>query len=304
MMSTCARSRSSMAVAIVVFLAFMCSGTKTRAGNLFGIIATDDGAPTIGADMKKNSNMVINLIKHNVPRDRSQIMKVPASSLTAATVLRFISLLPSAADDAVLFYYSGHGAYDKAREQTYLMMSNDGAQAVLYVGQIRRSIEAKGVRFVAIVVDCCNNLRPVRGMGPIVPGEPPEDRPPKISPAFQHLFFEPAGSVIIESSAPGEYAIIRPAIQFRDPRRGIIEVHFGSLFTQIFTGVLEIPPPDDEGERLPEWSEVCRRTQEEIDNEFPDLCPGGMIPLGNRQPVAQTSQTVTVWINDQSIQTR
>lgn len=300
----CTYSRAFTTAAIVVFIAFTFSGPKALAGNLFVIIATDDGAPKIGADMAKNSTMMISMIKRNVPRNRSQIVKMPASSLTAAAVQRSIALLPTAADDTVLFYYSGHGAYDTTRQQTYLMMSNDRGQAVLYVGQIRRSIEARGVRFVAIVVDCCNNLRPVRGLGPIVPWEPGDDRPPEISPVFQHLFFEPAGSVIIESSAPGEYAIIEPAIQFRDPRRGIYEVHSGSLFTQCFSQVVESPLQEDEGEHLPEWSQVCRKTQERIDMRFPELCPRGVIPLGNGQLFAQKCQTVTAWINNQLIPTR
>ena len=65
------------------------------------------------------------------------------------------------------------------------------------------AIEAKRVRFITIVVDCCNRLRPLLARGPIAPGEPPDEGPPNISTLFRHLFFEPAGSVIIESSARG-----------------------------------------------------------------------------------------------------
>lgn len=288
--------RTILAISLLMGL-----GQSARGGNLFAIVATDDAAPGIGEDMEKNSKMVVSMIKRNVPRGRSQIVKVQPRALTPAAVLRTIEGLNAGADDVVFFYYSGHGAYDEARQQTYLMMSRTPG-SVLFVGQVRRAIEAKRVRLATLVVDCCNNLRPVLARGPIAPGEPSDAGPPEVTPLFRRLFFEPRGSVIIESSAPREYAVVLPAMHFRDPQRGVLAFHFGSLFTQSFTGVIQNLEGDPDA--APDWAAICRQTQEGIDFRFPDLCPGGVITLGNGNKVRQEGQTVTAWIDDRPVATR
>jgi Caspase domain len=299
-MSWRTRIRFSTTIAIVVLL-IPCLGPKVRAGNLFVVIVTDDSAPEIGPDMAKNSRMMINMIKRNVPSGRTRIVKVPPKSVTPAMVPRFIASLDAGADDAILFYYSGHGAYDETRRQTCLLMSTHPG-SILFAEDIRHAIESKHVRFVAIVLDCCNLIRPLRARGPIAPGDPPDAGPPNITPLFDNLFFKPVGSVVIESSAPLEFAITVPALQFRAPRGGITWYRFGSLFTQSFTGVVQ--GLEDVGQEVPDWPQLCRQTQESIDDQYPELCQKGVIPLANGQRPVQTRQTVMVWVNDQLIQTR
>ncbi len=170
-----AASRPAIARFAVVLAAMLRFAGASAVGNdLAVIIATDDDAPNVGADMAKNSKRMINLIKRNVPRARSRILKIPPANLTSDIILRTIAGLNVAPDDAVLFFFSGHGAYDENVRQTYLMFSRD-PQHILYVGQVRKAIKAKGVRLEALVVDCCNNLRPVLARGPIAPGEPPDE---------------------------------------------------------------------------------------------------------------------------------
>jgi hypothetical protein len=271
------------------------------AGSLFVIIATDDRAPSIGKDMEKNSRMMASAIKRNMPANRRHIVKVEGRSLTPAGVLRTIQLVAPEPDDAILFFYSGHGAYDEQRLQTCVLMSSAPGHA-LFVDEIQRAIDAKRVSFSSIILDCCNNLRPSLARGPIAPGEPIDQGPSETSALFRRLFFEAAGSVVIESSAPGEYAVTVPALHLRDPRTPNITYHFGSLFTQSFTGVLL--SYEDAGDAVPDWARVCRETQESIDTEFPQLCPGGVITLGSGASIRQAKQTVTVWMNGRQISSR
>jgi hypothetical protein len=169
--------------------------------------------------------------------------------------------------------------------------------------QLQHAIDAKRVRFATIVLDCCNTLRPSLARGPIAPGEPPDDGPSKVSPLFQRLFFEPTGSVVIESSAPGEYAVTVPALHFGDPRRpGGGVTYFGSLFTQSFTEVLS--GWEDGDDQLLDWPRVCWQAQTAIDERFTELCPRGVIPLSPGGGVRQQRQTVTAWINGQPIRSR
>ncbi len=121
----------------------------------------------------------------------------------------------------------------------------------------------------------------------------------EVSPTFRSLFFEPSGSIVVESSAPREYAIVIPALQFRGPGPSIPDFHFGSLFTQRFCDVLESMEFDDQ--KKPEWSVVCRQAQERMDIEFPAICPNGVITLGTGQKVFQKRQTISAWKDEQSI---
>ena len=94
-----------------------------------------------------------------------------------------------------------------------------------------------------------------------------------------------------------------PNMKFIIPQtRKVSTYYFGSLFTQSFTGVIWGLEEDEDAIR--DWTNVCRRTQESIDAQFPELCQGGVIPLGSGNRIRQKSQTVTAWINDVPVRTR
>ena len=290
---------SKRGIPFLFALLLLAAGPPLFAANLFVIIATDDRAPSIGDDMATNSKMMVRTIKQNVPRRRSQILKMQPAFMTPAAILGTIRSIDAGADDAILFYYSGHGGYDEARQQTWLVLSQSPGTA-LFVGQIRQEIAAKNVRLGTIVLDCCSQLPPMLARGPLAPPEMPDQGTQQVSRLFQKLFFDQAGSVIIESSAPKEYAIVVPPYRYRD-ERGILRAHHvGALFTQSFTQAMNF----ELDEANLGWTQLCQQTQDTIDNRFGAYCPGGVITLGNGARIPQSGQTVTAWINDQPMQTR
>jgi hypothetical protein len=293
-------SHSNRGIALLFAFLLSIAGPPVLAANLFVIIATDDRAPAIGEDMATNSKSMVRTIKQNVPRSRSQILKIQPAFMTPAAILGTIRSIEAAADDAILFYYSGHGGYDETRQQTWLLLSQSPGTA-LFLGQIRQEIAAKNVRLGTIVVDCCSQLPPMLARGPIAPPEMADQGTQQVSRLFQKLFFDQAGSVIVESSAPKEYAIVVPPLRYRDGRGILRAHHFGALFTQSFTEAMSF---DDLDEANIGWTQLCQQTQNSIDNRFGGYCPGGVITLGTGEQIPQSGQTVTAWINDQPMQLR
>ena len=254
----------------VVILAFMSLQMPTGAisGQLKLLIATDEDDWEIGEDMKVNRGMLVDTFYRNVPGILLEPHRVPPKGFTAKNILAMIESLKVQPDDAIFFYFGGHGAFDPFRKKTYVMASGDMDQAVLFVYQIRDAVVAKVPRFSSIIVDCCNILRPINA-GAVLPA--PEERPKLIEPVplFNRLFFLPTGTVLIESSAPREYAVILPQRQQFDGQQ-LHTQNRGSLFTSCLRDALNDP---NFVSRKLNWLTICRQTQVKMDDEFRTVCP-------------------------------
>ncbi|MFO0904977.1 MAG: caspase family protein [Pirellulales bacterium] len=140
-------------------------------------------------------------------------------------VLAAIERLEPASDDAVLFYYTGHGAADDRGH--YLAL----AGGPLYRETIREALERKGARLVVLLTDCCNLRSDGRRMVAMAPAPPePPAAPP---PLFRTLFFEASGVVDVNASSPGEAAYFTASPE----DQGIDS--YGSLFTRAISQFVE-----------------------------------------------------------------
>jgi hypothetical protein len=266
------------------------------AGQLKIVIATDESEQEVGKDMIVNAAALRITLLRNVPQTLYAVHQVPPERFTAGAILAEIDGLGVAPDDSVFVYYGGHGAYDPERK-TYVMASGDEGRAVLFASQIRDAVEAKKARLSVIILDCCKTLRPIKGE---ISFPAPEVPPTQVSPLFNRLFFQPSGTVVIESSAPGEYALILPQHQLLVGQDGPKQ-NKGSLFTNCLSGVLN----DKKFMTRPlSWSEICRETQLRMDDMFGQICPGGRLSLGSGEIVEQNSQNIVGWINGNPIAVR
>ena len=159
----------------------------------------------------------------NVPEASLDVRVVLAERFTSAAILGSVAALEGSPDDAVFAYYSGHRAWDPNRG-TYLLASGDGGRAGAFLTELRQQAAASQPRLSAVVLDCCNQVRPIPGLSLPAPAFPP---PGQLTPTFDQLFFQSAGSHIIVSSSPGEYAVVLPTREFPDgPRPQGSLLHF------------------------------------------------------------------------------
>jgi len=146
-------------------------------------------------------------------------------------------------------------------------------------------LRARRPRMAVVVFDCCNRERAPRPRtGPPVFAKPP---PPEVSPLFDSLFFKIQGSVLVVSSSPYQYALVR-ARRDDDWKNGIA-VPYGPLFTNAFGQTL-----DDNANRRLIWSQTIRSTQVKLDEYFRTVAPGGLTTLDDGRPVRQDRQTIQV----------
>ena len=237
--------RESRRAVVVFFLTiWACSPIAAQAARLHVIIAADRTQPGIGADMELSRDAFLAAVVLNTPQDQCAIWEINTdvrkargefqpiqtriqpfgNVLSRGTMLGAIQGLRVEPDDVVLFYYCGHGAYSPTYG-TYTLPSGDGGQPGLFLSQIRSAIEQQRPRFGAVVLDCCNSLRPL-------PGEPRPSVPfvqhrADFSPLFKELFFSRLGTLSVTSSKPNEYAIIRPTVRSRTGRRAALR---GTLY--------------------------------------------------------------------------
>ncbi|MDR3619488.1 MAG: caspase family protein [Paludisphaera borealis] len=283
--------RSIAGLALVAAVAWGSQATVS-AGRLRVLIATDERAADVGEDMNKNASMLMFEIGRQVPANLLIWQAVPPQRFTAQSIMTAINGLEVDPDDAILFYYSGHGAFDPQR-MTYVTASGDNGMTPLFASDIRQALEARGARLTVVMFDCCNSLRPVNG--PLI-APAPANLPPvtQISPLFDGLFFQPRGVVMVESSAPGEYALVLP-----QTRAGKAKTAHGSLFTSELVGTFY-----KNQARGMSWPDVCRTTQAQVDAAFGSICPGGRLTLGTGEVTFQRGQTIMAWIDGARIAIR
>jgi hypothetical protein len=114
--------------------------------------------------------------------------------------------------DALLFYYTGHGAWDKNPEPStdekghYLAMTAGN----LYRSELRKAMLARNPFAVFIITDCCSTLPgvdPPRRDGSNFPavGAVPQGGQPQWQ-LFRNLFFQQRGVVDIQAATRGEFS--------------------------------------------------------------------------------------------------
>ena len=89
--------------------------------------------------------------------DRLKIVTVERGECRPDLILWRIAALRPGPDDAVVVFFSGHGAFDDQEDQ-YFKFPRLGPQTFLTRRQVREAIKAKGTRLGVLITDCCNNI--------------------------------------------------------------------------------------------------------------------------------------------------
>jgi len=163
-----------------------------------------------------------------------------------------ICRLPIGANDALLFYYTGHGA------------TFEGAGHVLTTshGNLRRSVlrgamTARQPRLAVILTDCCASLGKLQRQTepPALGAAPPPE--PRASPVLRCLLLQHRGVVDLTSSSYGEASWSMEGS--------------GGLFTHALAtamGAWEIKPFDHDTDGLVSWAELFEHVRRETQESF------------------------------------
>ena len=136
---------------------------------------------------------------------------------TKASLMRTLSAMEFGQDDAVLFFYFGHGARSNADTSIFPQMSllgDDGRtmdEDHFPIDDVRRILEDKGARFVLVFGDCCNNK--VENVSPksvtlvaASNGSSEYVSSKAVRETLERLFVKSQGSVVTTGSEVGKYS--------------------------------------------------------------------------------------------------
>ena len=254
------------------------AAAPARAAKLHVIAAVDSKAERVGQDLTVLA-VTAGLIG-SIPREHLEFHTVDGSVMSEPALLETIHGVPAGPDDAVLFLYVGHGAYDPTLG-TYLTPSGSTGQ-VLSATRIVQEVRALGARLAVVVIDCCNRERAPRPSSVVVPGV--SGKPPAILPLADRLFFQSSGAVLIVSSSPGEYALVRA----RRDAGNIEEFPWGPLFMNAFGKSMS-----EHGMEPLDWPQLIGAAQRRLDRDFRAMIgPDGGLTLDDGTRVRQARQTI------------
>src|SRR5262249_46341491 len=136
-------------------------------------------------------------------------------------VLAYYKSLKTSPDEALVFFYGGHGAIDPRRGH-YLQLQNGRRSEGLVRSELRQAMQGQKGGVVVLLTDCCS-VFPRRDGTALIERDAVQPAR-ELAPVLRALFFQSRGLVDVTASAPGT------------PSWG--DRKYGGLFTYTLCGLL------------------------------------------------------------------
>jgi len=244
--------------------------TAGRAEKVHLIVACDTSAEAdLGDDVVADKISVETTFREQIPPAQLNLRMILGEQLSPQSVLQNIdSLRVERQKDVIVFYYTGHGAFDSARGQFFAMPK----QQQILRSEVEAAIIAKEPRVAVSITDCCAAGARFRGKDFTI--EPELKAPATISPLFHHLLFARCGLISITSSKPGEVSLTRGDGN-------------GSLFTYPFTQYVR-----RNASRTIGWETLVEEVSKTVKEDFTSITKGKGVDANRDGRPEQWTQTV------------
>ncbi len=164
------------------------------------VINTEDKGIGCENDLKNWETLLPEIEKYSGMKIEKHYLK--DKTWSDKDVNKTIEKIKVAPDDAIIFYYSGHGFrfQDNQKDQWPYMALQDSVMS-LYV--LYSNLHKKNARLLIVIADCCNSY---------CPGSPPEfAQKGKVSEEliaenYKNLFLKAKGTIIASGCIPGQYS--------------------------------------------------------------------------------------------------
>ena len=123
-------------------------------------------------------------------------------------LLQTIQSLQTNRDDAIIFYFSGHGyrLKDKASQWPYLLLLKE--QKAINLDLITKALAEKTAHFILVIADCCNNVIQDQFARPVVEKEIKDKSSlTKIKRNYRSLFLESSVLITVTSAGVGQTSL-------------------------------------------------------------------------------------------------
>src|SRR4051794_35077849 len=116
-----------------------------------------DTKSNLAESVHEDGERIEKLLHDNIPRSRYTLKVLKGDDVSEAKILDFYKTLKTGPDEALFFFYAGHGAYDNAKKEPVFELK----RADKVIGVLRRTVvqamEAKGAGLNVILSDCCSS---------------------------------------------------------------------------------------------------------------------------------------------------
>jgi len=188
--------RSGTAQLLFVICCF-CWTIPVAAQTLHLVIVADVNS-NLKESVTADGENIAQLFSDNIPPQQLKIMTFMPRELTPTIIKQKITGLNVGTSDTIVFYYSGHGAYDS--EGHFCSITNPNQPNAnpnrLYFIEIQAAVEQHQPRLAVYIRDCCFvNVEPRQGA--TIAGARSDYVPTVVTPLFDNLFFRRDGVVDI-----------------------------------------------------------------------------------------------------------
>jgi hypothetical protein len=225
-------------VSVLILFAATASG-----GTLHLIAVGDTMDERIGPYAFTDVSSISSIFTEGVARDQLSITTlIGETDFNSDRIRRAVDDLRVASDDAVVLYFSGHGAFDDTGH--FL----DVAGKRLYRSELVSILRARSCRLQILLTDACFNERVVQPRVAYATKAGPD----VTTPLFRSLFFESRGFLDLNSCQRGQRAFTR-----NDYREG-------SVFTAAFVSLLK----KNLRNGGIEWTQLLRESSSQTNRDF------------------------------------
>jgi hypothetical protein len=256
------RDLKRRAVAVVLaFLVILLGAERAAAEKVLAVLVADTGDSGIGADCGRDLDNMQDLFTTNMAAGQLIVTIVKGKEeVTPDRIKEKLIKLEVGKEDTVVFFYAGHGGFDKDRKEQGL----DLPGGRLMRKEILELLKAKKPKHIVIITDTCSafwqskeqpqpsTIKPEAYIGPAK----------KTSPLFSSLFLQPSGITDVSSTKPGELAWGATG--------------FGGVFTYSFCKYLR----DKQNQPL-DWKTVVKQAANTAQDFFTQQFPDGIKMEGN-----------------------
>lgn len=193
------------ALVAALLLAWILPAAGLAAQTLHSVVVVDSNDRSIGASVQKDMDTMVAFSREIASNTgmRLNLKTLNGPQLNEANLRRLVNGITPGPQDAVLFYYSGHGFRTRATPTKWPMLYIPGSRGVDFA-ELLKIIERKNPRMILAITDSCNsytdsasrafsmNLRALE--------EPSQA-------AWRKLFLQFRGRIYASSSKAGEYSM-------------------------------------------------------------------------------------------------
>ena len=186
---------------------------------LHAILCVADHEPDIGdagvLDMNSISSWLDQISQNTGMPLNKVLLTGTGRNLTQSALLNAIASLPVGSNDAIVFYYTGHGgANEMPGGSKWPLMLFQNYELVDYA-VISEQVKARGARFVVAIADCCNNYSYQFKQIPLAPKGSAN--------SYHTLFLQQYGYIVMSAASKGEFSLA-------GSDGGMFTNHFLSMF--------------------------------------------------------------------------